>query len=111
MDELAMMPTCRDGKRVYVTLFDEGSVDLSLKVARMLRDAGIATEVSYRPDKLKKQLSCAAAKGFQLVVIIGPDEACRNTATVKNMIDGTQRNVGLDELAALILEQGGSRAI
>ena len=45
---------------VLVTLFDMSLRNETLRIARILRDAALKTEIYFEADKLKKQLSYAA---------------------------------------------------
>ncbi len=102
IEELGL--SCRDGskKNVYITLFDAELMTGNMKIAGMLRDAGIAAEIHYQPDKLKKQLSYAAGRGFAVVLIRGTDEARDNAVTVRCMADGTQECVPLERLVETV---------
>lgn len=89
--------------RVLVTIFSPNLLVQSIKLARELRDNGINTEVY--PDentKLDRQLKYADKKGIPYVVIIGPEEAESNTATLKNLKTKEQNKVSIENLISLI---------
>jgi histidyl-tRNA synthetase len=111
MDELGMMAGVRAPVRVFLPLFDESLMPDTMRVAAMLRDAGFTTEVYYQADKLKKQMAYAAARGFALTVIIGPDEARTATATLKYMDSGEQMVLGLSDLPGAVREYGVRYAV
>ncbi|HAY32165.1 histidine--tRNA ligase, partial [Alistipes sp.] len=73
---------------------------VSLRLAKNLREAGIACEVYPESAKMKKQMEYANRRAIPLVVIIGSDELAAGNATVKNMATGEQQAVPLAELAA-----------
>jgi len=87
---------------VLVTLFDEAGWADSLRIATLLRAAGIAVLTWPEPAKLAKQFKFADKKGVKIVVVCGPDEAAQGKATVKNLADGTQETVDQGELVQRI---------
>ncbi len=74
---------------------------VSLRLAKNLREAGIACEVypeSAKMKKMKKQMEYANRRAVPWVVIVGSDELASGRATVKNMATGEQQAVAFDEL-------------
>ena len=71
---------------------------VSLRLAKNLREAGIACEVYPESAKMKKQMDSANRRAVPWVVIVGSDELASGRATVKNMATGEQQAVAFDEL-------------
>ncbi len=71
---------------------------VSLRLAKNLREAGIACEVYPESAKMKKQMEYANRRAVPGVVIVGSDELASGRATVKNMATGEQQAVAFDEL-------------
>ena len=71
---------------------------VSLRLAKNLREAGIACEVDPESAKMKKQMEYANRRAVPWVVIVGSDELASGRATVKNMATGEQQAVAFDEL-------------
>jgi histidyl-tRNA synthetase len=85
--------------KVLVTIFSPEFLEESIKLASKLREAGINTDLYPDPDtKLDKQLKYADRKGIPYVVILGPEEVKNKTVTVKNMKNGSQKTLSIDEL-------------
>jgi histidyl-tRNA synthetase len=84
--------------KVLVTMFSKEEADLSMKIARELREDGIATEWYPAPDRLPKQLKYAAAQGMRLAVILGPDEVNQGTVIIKDLILREQSSVPMKDL-------------
>ncbi|MFZ6034807.1 MAG: histidine--tRNA ligase [Patescibacteria group bacterium] len=85
--------------RVLVTVFDQSLFDKSLETANLLRNSDVSTMLYPNiSDKLEKQLKYANKKAIPYVVIIGPEEARKNTAKLKNMKTGEQKELGLGNL-------------
>ena len=60
------------------------------------------SEIYPTAAKMKKQMNYANKKGVQYVVLVGEDEMTSGTLTVKNMTDGTQKNMKIQELLLLL---------
>ena len=71
---------------------------VSLRLAKNLREAGIACEVYPESAKMKKQMEYANRRAVPWVVIVGSDELASGRATVKNMATGEQQAIAFDEL-------------
>ncbi|MDL2362987.1 MAG: histidine--tRNA ligase [Patescibacteria group bacterium] len=89
---------------VLVTNFDSNDAPNYVRVARELRQAGIASEVYYEDVKLKKQLSFANRMNIPYVVLIGPDEAEKGVAVLKTLASGQQLEIAIDELPTYIAQ-------
>ncbi len=70
----------------------------SIKVATMLRDMNINTEIYFEGKAFKKKLNYANKQNIPYAIIIGEDEEKANTITIKNMITGEQSNIELSQL-------------
>ncbi|HXI65228.1 MAG TPA: histidine--tRNA ligase [Gemmatimonadales bacterium] len=75
-----------------------------LKLARELRDRGIAVEYALRPAPIRKQLELAVAHGAARAVIVGPDERKAKVAVVRDLKTGRQRKVPLVKVRKGILK-------
>ncbi len=84
---------------VLVTMQDrETFLSEYLALASLLRQAGIPTEVFLGSDGLGKQLKYAARKRVPVVVIAGSEEFSSGTLALKDMFQGTQREVAAADL-------------
>ena len=71
------------------------------KVAQMLRQANIATDVAYKGNA-KKRFERANKIGAAFAVIIGDEELARGECTLKNLTTGHQQSVAHDALISLL---------
>jgi len=78
---------------VLVTLFDQSLVAKSLALACELREAGINTMTYPEPAKLPKQFKFADKMKMKVAIVIGPDEAVKGQAVVKDLSNGSQQTV------------------
>ena len=79
-----------------------------LKTAQLLRGAGIATEVYMRrmmgSTALGKQLAYANARHIPIAVILGEDEVCSETVSVKDLVEGSISRVHIDDHRTYVKE-------
>lgn len=71
----------------------------SLKALAQLRERGISGELYPDEVKLKKQMAYANSKKIPFVAIIGEEELANGKVTLKNMTEGTQSQLAVEELA------------
>ena len=76
--------------------------DKSIEVATKLRENGINAQIYTDKAKIKKQFSYANRLGIPYVIIIGEDEINNNVISLKNMIDGEQKTVAVEEAIKII---------
>ncbi|HEX2844561.1 MAG TPA: histidine--tRNA ligase [Candidatus Limnocylindria bacterium] len=88
------------GPLVAVVGFGDDHAD-RLRVAAVLRDAGLAVRPDGTSRKLGKQLEAAAKAGASWAVIVG-DELQEGRIGLKNLSTGEQETVPLDEAAGRI---------
>jgi histidyl-tRNA synthetase len=101
-NQLGLIPNLQASAQVLVTLFDQTTIEASLKTATQLRQAGISVELYPELDKIGKQLKIANQKQIPWVIIIGQEEAAQNQVALKNMKAGDQTSVSLDEAITAI---------
>lgn len=70
----------------------------SLKALKSVRDVGISAEIYPEADKIRKQMEYANRRNIPYVVIIGSNELAEGKATLKDMRDGSQRNVNVNSI-------------
>ena len=93
-----LQPLGRTPAEVLVTTMDHQYLDKYLKIAGMLRAAGINTEVYLEPARLGNQLSYADRKGFRVALIAGENEFAKNVVQIKDLAAKSARDIGLDEV-------------
>lgn len=94
---------------VMIAVFDETRVKKAYNLGAELRNAGINVMVYPEATKLPKQYKFADKMGIHYVIIEGPDEEARNIISVKNLVSGTQKNLGrltvIDEIIQMLAEE------
>lgn len=74
----------------------------SLKVLAQMRKAGLSGEIFPENAKMKKQMGYADKRGIRFVALCGETERSAGTVTIKDMSNGQQQTVSLDEAVAII---------
>ncbi len=82
--------------------FGKDEAAASMRCIKALREAGISAQLYPDCTKLKKQMQYANSEGAKYVVMIGDKELSEETATVKNMAEGTQVTVPQAKLSEVI---------
>lgn len=93
MEELGMTRKATTPAPVLVTMFDATRVSDYLQMGRMLRKAGIGTEVYPEAKNIGKQMKYADKKGFRLALIAGGDEFAAGQWQIKDLKNGSQESV------------------
>jgi histidyl-tRNA synthetase len=104
MNERNLFPDNLIATKVLVTIFSPELNEESLLVGSLLRDNGFAVQVwldSATP--LEKQLKYANQKKIPYTILIGPDEAAKKSATVRNMVTREQKTMPIDRLPDAII--------
>jgi len=99
MEEFDMFPTTvgKTVTQVLVTIFDAELAQESLKLATLLRQNGIRTEVYSRPTRLSTQIKYADTKGIPYAVILGSDELEAGNVAIRNLAIREQQVVPREE--------------
>ena len=90
------------GLKVLITNVGEDAREESIKLASVLRQAGINTVATAGSKSLKAQMRQANALGVRFTVIIGEEEIKSGTVTVRDMTDSSQRTVPMSDLPDVI---------
>lgn len=83
---------------VLVIPMSTGELEASLKVASLLREAKINTDVYLEDAKIKKKMKYADKWNIPYVIIIGEEEVNTELYTLKNMQTGEQEKLSVQDL-------------
>lgn len=98
LSELGLIKSAKTKSKVLVANFGEDSAGDYMQIASQLRRKGVATEIYYDPDKLKKQFSFADKMGLQYVILMGSEEKAQGLVTLRDLQSHEQEQVSLEEL-------------
>ena len=85
MEQLEMLPKVRTPAPVFIPYFDADRLDDYLKLASIVRGAGIGAELYPEPKKLGQQLKYADSRGFTVALVAGGRELDAGTVQVKDL--------------------------
>ena len=110
MDALDLYPAELGGTlaQALVTVFNANTREESLRLAGLLRAAGVNTELHLETRKLGRQIAYADRKGIPLVAIAGPAEIEAGVVKLRRLADGREQSVAMSSAgeAALALLRG-----
>ncbi|MBQ7878858.1 MAG: histidine--tRNA ligase [Bacteroidaceae bacterium] len=103
MNQLNLYPeeSIRTTQIMFVNFGDKEALHC-LKLIEKLRNAGISSELYPGSDKMKKQMGYANSHAIPYVALIGESEMGNNTVSVKNMNNGEQRSMAIEELISIL---------
>ena len=90
------------GTQVLFVNFGKEEANYCLNLLKKLRSEGIKSEIYPSATKMKKQMQYADRKNVEYVLLVGENEMRTNTITVKNMFNGSQKNVTFEQLLLTI---------
>ena len=90
---------------VMMAVFDSKDMAHALRVAGLLRQAGLRVLVYPDADKIGRQIKYADSRGIPFVAILGSDEIANGTVTVKRLAGQIQHTWDQAAAGAAILEE------
>jgi len=101
LDELKLFPESQlDGTQVMIGYMDNAGMAYGLKVLSQVRAKGISAEIYPEAAKLKKQFNYADKKMIPYVMMVGSQEMEEQKITLKNMRNGEQEMLYVEEALA-----------
>ena len=95
-------PVAKTPTEALIVTMDHQYLDWYLDIARLLREAGVNTEVYLESAKLRNQLAYADKKGFRLALIAGQSEVERNVVQIKDLSTKTASEFPLAEVVSAV---------
>lgn len=107
IEELKLFPADLQATstRVLICSFDIPSQQYALLPLKKLRQAGIPAEIYPELKKLGKQLDYANALKIPYAIIIGDNEMGSGKLVLKDLNEGTQQELGIDEIISKLMHK------
>ena len=107
MGERGMFPAslATTAADVMISVFDAAGRPAALRVAGLLRSAGLRVLVYPDVEKIGKQIKYADSRQIPFVALLGHDEIAGGTVTVKDLKAQTQTSYAQEAAGAAILER------
>ena len=93
------------GPLFFVATAGAGLEKEALYLADQLRQASLAVQTDLLARSLKAQMKYAGRKNFEKVIIIGEEELAKDRVILRDMATGSQIQLPLSGLAALLLKE------
>ena len=99
MEEGKLFPAdVHTGARVLFFNLGESESRAAFDLVRQLRDNDIPAELYHESAKFDKQFKYAERKGIPFAVIIGSAELASGTVKLKDLRDGTQKEISFEQI-------------
>ena len=86
------------GVDLYITVIGDKAKKESFKLLDKLRSSGFKTEIDYLGRGVGSQMKSADRMNAEYTIIIGEDELNNNSATIRNMKSGDEKEIQLSNL-------------
>jgi len=87
---------------IYIAYANKDFIKPATQLASELRKNGIRAEFDLSGKSLKKQMEVASSLNAKYVLILAPREYSQKRIVVKNMIDGTEIQINIDEALSFL---------
>ena len=87
---------------ILISYLSNEYISKSLEIAKLFRKNNIKVDLYSDNGKLKKQLQYANNNNIPYVVIVGEEEIRSNLFTLKNMKDGSQKKLSIENILSKI---------
>lgn len=110
LQEAGIEPPSAPAVPVMVSHFGGATKQAAVKLAFMLREAGIGTRLAFARERrsMKSQMREANKRETQVVLVIGEDEMAQGQVVYKPLDGGEQATVTQSEAIAMLLERLGA---
>jgi histidyl-tRNA synthetase len=98
LTERGIAPPLPPGAEVFLVAVTPEDRPEVFRLAHQLRERELRVEYALGDEKVGKQLKLADARGARFAVVLGPEERAREAAVLKDLRDGSQRELGLGRL-------------
>ena len=103
LEELNLFPsTLAQSSDILIVHFDEQCMTHGLGLLQKLRSTGIRAEIFPESTKMKKQFNYADKQDIPYVLVIGSDEIANKKYSLKNMKDGTQEMLSIEQITKVL---------
>ena len=101
-EEKVIEATKKSLVEVLVVPMGQEQMPQALQAAQQLRQADIKTDVYYQQKGMKQKMKYAGKLGIPYVMLIGEEEAANGKVTLKDMNQGQQATMAVEEAIAQI---------
>ena len=92
-------------KTIFVVSVEEDANNYAFNLLQTLREKGLSAQGGLFDKNLKAQMKQANKSGASFAIIVGGNEVSKNTAVLKDLTSGEQRELSLNDLLAMLEEK------
>lgn len=89
-------------KKVYIAWLGDENKEFAFQMMKKLRDSGIKVEIEFESKSIKAQMKKAGKLGVKYTLIIGEEEKLTKQLTLKDMDEGEQKKITIEEIIKMI---------
>lgn len=89
----------RENVKLYIATMGDAAYKKAFEIVSALRDKGVKAEVDHAGRGIKAQFKYADKIHAENVVTLGENELASSVAQIKNMADGSLKEVKIDEIS------------
>jgi histidyl-tRNA synthetase len=109
MEELNLFPDHIDQDvQIQISVMDTENLSFGFQILTKLRAAGISVDMYPEAAKMQKQMKFADKRKIPNVIIIGEDEKASGLLSIKNLVDGSQENLKIEDIISKFTKQSHS---
>jgi histidyl-tRNA synthetase len=102
---IAVMGELKEKERregIFLVTVGENAYQKGFSLVQELRDNGIKADIDYEGKSLKAQMKGVDKRNFRIAAILGEDELEKGVVSFKDMEEGSQIDIKLDEFVGKI---------
>jgi histidyl-tRNA synthetase len=104
LEEHGITPPATKAQGIYIAYVGDKAKEEAIKLTAQLRHAGLPVYRSFGQKSLKAQMRQANASGADQAFIFGDDEIKNGKVVYRDMVEGEQWEVSVDEVIALLTQ-------
>ncbi|MFH1825179.1 MAG: histidine--tRNA ligase [Candidatus Firestonebacteria bacterium] len=98
LDSLGVNIPCEHKLDIFIVYLGKEALKKSLEISSILRNAGYKVISVFEDKSLKSQLKIANQYNAEKVIIVGDNELKQGIVILKNMKDGSQKNIKIENI-------------
>ncbi len=87
---------------VFIATIGDKNYAYALQLANRIRDQGVAVDVNIASRNISNQLAYANSLKFKYAVIVGDNEERTKSVRIRNLIDGSENTMSIEEMLAIL---------
>lgn len=102
LEKANLFPASKPKAKIYIATVQSDAIPSALKIAKLLRDKQISTEIDLKGRNLSKQLEYVDSSKIPYLIVIGPRELQSHILKLKNTTTRDEIEVNLSELVSKV---------